>query len=243
VTPKSTAELCSRLTQGDVLILDGAFGTELERMRAISTSPIWSAEVIDTREELVSSIHKDYIFAGADIITTGTFRTTKRTLAKVGRAKDYEKLTLNAVRLARQAIDSSGQARTVWVAGSIAPLEDCYQPSLVPSDEECRKEHRIQAELLASAGVDLILCETFNSVHEGIAALEVSVPLGLPVFLSFTATATGELLSGEGFRDLTAAFGELKPDCLLVNCTPTQELRMALERLLAPLGIHRRRQP
>jgi S-methylmethionine-dependent homocysteine/selenocysteine methylase len=242
VAGKSTIELRKRLSQGDVLILDGAFGTELERMRAISTSPIWSAEVIDTREELVVSIHKDYIGAGADIITTGTFRTTKRTLAKVGRAREYEKLSRNAVALARQAIQSASPSKTVYIAGSIAPLEDCYLPSLVPPDAECRKEHRIQAEILASAGVDIILCETFNTVREGVAALEAAVPLGLPVFLSFTTTSTGNLLSGEDFQELQTALGDLNPDCLMINCTPTQTLHISLERLITywtgPIGAY-----
>jgi homocysteine S-methyltransferase len=235
-------KLLARLAEGDVIILDGALGTELERMRAISVSPIWSAEVIDTHEELLENIHKDYVDAGADIITAGTFRSTHRAFSKVGRQDEFERVTHKAVDIARKAIKESNTKKQVYIAGSIAPLEDCYSPNLVPSDEDCLKEHENQARVLAEAGVDLLLCETFNSIREGLTVLRGAQKQKLPVFLSFTCTPSGDLLSGESFTDLVQSFGDLYPDCLMVNCTPTHTLHIALKSLLiaweGPVGAY-----
>ncbi|MCD6118520.1 homocysteine S-methyltransferase family protein [bacterium] len=228
---KST-DILSRLRAGDVIIMDGAFGTELERMRAVSSSPIWSAEVLDNRESLVVSIHHDYILAGAEIITTGTFRTTRRALEKVGRKNDYERLTRIAASLAREAIAQAEVNHKVYVAGSIAPLEDCYSPDMVPSYNECRSEHRIQVELMANSGVDIILGETFNNVMECRALLEAAAPFDIPIFLGVTCTSSGELLNGESLRNLVDGIRGVEPDCMLINCTPTHTLHIALGQLI-----------
>ncbi len=232
----------ARLAAGEVLILDGAFGTELERMRAISNSPIWSAEILDKQPELVLTVHREYIQAGAEIITTGTFRTTRRALAKVGRAAEFEVLTGIAVGLAKQAAAEAQPVREIAVAGSIAPLEDCFSPELVPSQSECEDEHRAQARALANSGVDFLLAETFNSVRECAAVVAAAKETGLPVFLGVTCKPTGELLSGEQISGLVGALSGARPDCLLINCTPAEVLETALSQLAAefdgPIGAY-----
>ena len=239
---KTGAEILNRLADGDVVILDGAFGTELERMRAISNSPIWSAEILDKRQELVLSIHREYIRMGAEIITTGTFRTTKRALGKVGRADEYESLTRIAAKLAKETASEAGGEKGVAVAGSIAPLEDCFSPELVPPQDECLREHGLQAKLLEDAGVDLILAETFNSVRECVAVVEVSKETKLPVFLGVTCKPGGEMLSGERLSELASALKGMEPDCMLINCTPADELDTALAQLAiafnGPIGAY-----
>ncbi len=221
----------NRLKSGEILILDGALGTELERMSAISISPIWSAEAIDLRSELLLDIHKEYIWAGADIITCGTFRSTKRALAKVGLQNEAERLTRKAVEIARCAVREANPSRSIYIAGSMAPLEDCYSPNLVPTNEECEMEHEYQASLLAECGVDIILCETFNTVREGVIALRAAKKQGLPTFLSFTCKSSGDIMNGESFADLVEPFSNTRPDCLMVNCTPTTTLHASLTNL------------
>jgi homocysteine S-methyltransferase len=77
----------------------------------------------------------------------------------VGRAKE---LTARAVTLAREAAGD-----IAYVAGSQAPLEDCYSPSRVPDDAALAREHALMAKNLADAGVDLILVETQNTMQPG----------------------------------------------------------------------------
>src|SRR5262245_30418452 len=108
------------------MLLDGGTGTELLRRGYRTTLPLWSAGALLDRPDLVAAIHADYAKAGAEIVTANTFRTNVRALRKAGLEARAPELNRLAVKLAR---DSGAP----FVAGSIAPLEDCYRPDLVPS--------------------------------------------------------------------------------------------------------------
>ena len=113
-------------------ILDGAIGSELIRKGLTLPEYIWSADANINYSELVLQIHMDYIDAGADYITTNTFRTTPRTYLKTGinskKASEMAKNSLvRAVELAKKSA-----LPTTMIMGSIAPLEDCYRRDQFP---------------------------------------------------------------------------------------------------------------
>ncbi len=146
--PALTRSLAARLHQGPPLLLDGATGTELERRGQPCPLPLWSSHALLACPDLVEAIHSEYARAGAEIITANSFRTQRRTLergaSEYARLGDRDaELTALAVNLARSGAESGRSAR--WVAGSAAPLEDCYRPDLVPHDETLRAEHALHA--------------------------------------------------------------------------------------------------
>ena len=114
----SQPRLFERLRLGPPLLLDAAMGSDLDRRGLPTSLPLWSAVGLLERPDLVRLIHLENLLAGADIITTDTFRTTARTLGKAGldpaRARDLDAL---AVRLAVEARAEAGR-REVLVAGS-----------------------------------------------------------------------------------------------------------------------------
>ncbi|MBI4364987.1 MAG: homocysteine S-methyltransferase family protein [Candidatus Latescibacteria bacterium] len=223
--------LKSRLTRGELLLLDGALGTELARRGVPTPLPLWSAEALLDAPDTVRSIHEDYVRAGADILTTNTFRATPRALAKVGKASEAERLVERAVSLAREAAERSSGSREILVAGAIAPLEDCYRPDLAPDPALAEREHSEQAVRLARAGVDLILIETMNSIAEAKAALRGAKPAGLPVLVSFMCRTALEIWSGEPFPDALRAVEPFKPDAILVNCVAPPMVAACLEEM------------
>ena len=98
--------------------------------RRFATLPL-VAEALLTHPETVQHIHEDYIEAGAQIIITNTFRTTRRAFAKLDIAdKAQQAATILACHLVQQAIEHVKPEHEVYIAGSIAPLEDCYSPEL-----------------------------------------------------------------------------------------------------------------
>jgi S-methylmethionine-dependent homocysteine/selenocysteine methylase len=216
------------------ILLDGATGTELNR-RGIDTGlPMWSANalVTDTGVDALRQIHLDYLNAGARIITTNTFRTHRRVLVDTG--YDARDLTMGAVQVAREAIEQYG--KPAYIAGSIAPLEDCYLPNLVPPADECRAEHSERIHHLVEANVDLILIETMNCIREAVIAAKLAVITGTPVIVSFVCDKEGDILSGES---LTAAADILLPlgvAALGVNCGPAHTLAKPLAELRAAVG-------
>ena len=221
----------SRLRKGAPILLNAATGTELQRRGADTRLPLWSARALADAPDLVRAIHREEVAAGAEVVTANTFRTHRRTLAKGGLAERSRELTALAVRLAREASGAAG--RDVFVAGSVAPLEDCYRPDLVPEDSALEREHDEQAESLAAAGVDLLLLETHNTVRELIAAARAARTTGLPFAASMVTDGNGRLLSGEAIEDAVRELEPLDPDVLSINCVPAGKLGADLGRLSA----------
>ena len=197
-------------------------GTELEGRGVRAGLPLWSAWALIEAPETVLAIHRDEAAAGAEILTANTFRTHHRTLAKEKLESRSAELTRLAVSLAREAARAAG--RPVFVAGSLAPLEDCYRPDLTPPGEALEREHAMQAEALASSGVDLILVETQNTVRELSAATRWAKASGLPVIASMIGDGRGRLLSGESIEEAAAAVASLRLDALSINCVPAPDL-------------------
>lgn len=220
------ASITDSLKSGQVLLLDGATGTELSRRGVSIDRPEWSASALWEHAQLVSTIHQDYVASGADIITANTFRTHARNLRHTEYSGRSAELIRRAVELARQAAGPH-----VWVAGSQAPLEDCYCPELTPSDAELRREHREMSQNLASAGVDLILVETQNTIREALAATTSAVETGLPVLVSFVCNRQGRLLSGETVSAAAYAVAARAPAGILANCLPADVVPQVLREM------------
>ncbi len=232
------SRLLSRTTP---VLLDGAMGTELQRRGVGTGLPLWSANALMANPDIVRQIHADYIAAGADIITTNTFRTTRRTFMHAGIPDNSGALTRQAVDLAHRARTESARPE-VLIAGSIAPLEDCYRPDLVPPDADLRREHAELADRLAAAGVDLFLVETMNTVREAYAACEAARATGKEVVVSFICDRQGNLYGGEPLAYAIRTVASLDPTAFSINCVSPRFLRPAINVARAttnlPLAVY-----
>jgi S-methylmethionine-dependent homocysteine/selenocysteine methylase len=189
----------------------------------------------------VEAIHREYVEAGADIITTNTFRTHRRSLAAAGMGDRAEELTRLAFELAARARDEVGV--DVLIAGSMAPLEDCYHPERVPAEERLRAEHQDIAENLAKAGVDLLLLESMGTLEEIDAASRAARATGIPFIASAIPREDGELLGGQSLAEMVRLLEPRDPLALMVNCGDHRAVSAALGRLLAakpvvPVGAY-----
>lgn len=212
-----------------VLLIDGPMGTELGARGVALPAPGWSAAALDEAPEVVAAIHRDYAAAGALVHTANTFRTKRRTYPD-----RWRDLTARAVAIARQSVPT-GQA----VAGSVAPLEDCYSPWLSPPDPG--PEHAELAEALVDAGVDLLLCETFPHVGEGLAALDAAVATGVETWVAFTAGPSADLLSPAEIAAAGREAARRGASAVLVNCIPANIVLSYVEQLSdlpIPIGCY-----
>src|SRR6185503_1648762 len=122
------------LSRGGTFVLDGGTGSELRR-RGMALDPlVWSALAPLTHYELLRAIHSDYIAAGADVVTTSTFATTRFVLEAAGRGDDFAAVNARAVGAAREARDASG--RDVAIAGSISCLPPGFDVQAYPDENE-----------------------------------------------------------------------------------------------------------
>lgn len=216
-----------------VTILNGPTGTELIRRGFSLEGEAWSARAVEQAPDLLASIHADYARAGATVHTACTFRTQPRLFPD-----RFGALTSRAVELCRRAVPAGH-----LVAGSLAPIMDCYEPGAAPPDGVARDAHARMAGALADAGVDLIVCETFPSTREGLIACEAAIASGKPVWLSLTGGPEGTLMSPAELAFAGRAAAELGASAVLVNCVAAErsfDYVLALSQALAGAGYGRR---
>ena len=210
-----------------ITLLDGPLGTELNRRGVVTQLPSWSATSIESAPEVIEAIHADYADAGATVHTANTFRTKQRTVGN-----RWQIMTQRAIELTRRSVPANHQ-----VAGSIAPLEDCYRPDQSPGIEAL-PEHLAFAEQLAEAGVDLLLCETFPNPDEALAAVTAARLTKLETWLALTAGPDATLMSPEQMAITAKQAVDLGAAAILVNCTPAIDtLRFIVALSNAALGV------
>jgi S-methylmethionine-dependent homocysteine/selenocysteine methylase len=246
----SYAPIRAKLTHQDVVVLDGAIGTEILR-RDVT----WADHQLLKRPDVVRSIHADYLSAGADVLSTNTFQLTRRGFVQhfkdvehmrhVG-AQDLEtrwaELLAAGVRLAVEARAQAGLQENVAVAGVMTTLEWCFRPDLAPDLDQAYAEYLDVSRVFAAAGCDLLLIETVNSVGEAVAAARAARAVSLPYWIAFVPDQDGRLFSGETLAEAAAALAVLRPDALLVNCAPPEDVAVGLAELVrstsAPTGVY-----
>lgn len=224
--------------------LDGGTATELRRAGVSLTPPWWTTRALlsDARRTVLRTVHEEFLAAGAQVLTANTFRANLRSLTRAGlEDAGLAWMVHAAVGVALAARNRAGDAGTV-IAASMAPVEDCYRPDLVPADDELRTEHRWLATELSRAGVQLVLIETMNSEREARIALSEVLATGAKAWVSFVCDEDAKLLSGEPLGRVAAAVEADGASAVLVNCTPPRETEQCLRELRAacagPIGAY-----
>ena len=177
------AELEARVQRGDVVVLDGAMGTELERLGAPMHDAVWCGKALEDYPDLVREVHRSYIDAGADIITTNTYASARHSLEPGGLGDRVEEWNTLAVALAREARNATDSPRRVYVAGSVSTFGNFGRLS----PDELALGLREQARILAAQDVDFLLLETLGSNRDDIeAGVEAITDIGLPVWVAMS---------------------------------------------------------
>ncbi len=213
-----------------VVLMDGGMGQELRRRGIKGSNILWSAYALVTAPEVVSDIHRDYIKAGARIITTNTYSTIRRRLEDAAIGDSFERLNIAAGKLAMAAREDC--KAEVLIAGSLPPLQGSYRPDLVEDFATIEPFYREQAEILAPY-VDFFLCETMSSSTEARAAATGAASTGKPVWVSWTLHDGGSSLlrSGETISQAYAALKDVAVSGFLANCSSPESISAAMSEL------------
>ena len=214
-------------------VLDGGMGAELIARGIMPSNGLWSARALLDSPDAVMEVHSDYIKAGAEVITTNSYSTIPSYLAKAGMSERYEDLTDIAAKMARTAADSA--TTKIEVAGCLPPLSESYRHDLVPTDSEGLEVYKNLAIVLKPS-VDIYLCETMSCAREAATAAKAAraVDSEKPVWIAWTLDETpgGGLRSGESIEDAMAAVAPFSPDAYLFNCTATEAISVAIEKIV-----------
>ena len=238
--------LQERIDQGEVIILDGAMGTELEKRGVPMDSTAWSGAALATHPNIIREIHEDYIRAGADIIITNSFGTARHVLEPAGMGKQFRNLNARSVKLAQEARNNVAD-RPIFIAGSISTFEAHNDTGYRPSAEQAQANYREQAEILAEAGVDLIMMEMMLDIEQASYAVTAAVSTGLPVWVGFSCKVNehSAVISFHGERVFTSILEAILPlggSVMSIMHTLTEDtapaLRSLKEKWQGPIGAY-----
>ncbi len=207
----------------NILIFDGAMGTMLQSA-GLKTGGLPELYNL-THPEIVTKIHKAYVDAGADIITSNTFQASEFKL--VGAPYSVEEVISSGIKLAR----SSGAK---YVALDIGPLGQLMKPMGTMSFEDAYNAFARQVKVGAEAGADVVLIETMSDLLEVKAAvLAVRENSTLPVFVSMTYQNDGRTFVGCDPKTEAVALSSLGADAIGINCSlGPRELTPIAEEIL-----------
>ncbi|MCK8816876.1 homocysteine S-methyltransferase family protein [Natroniella sulfidigena] len=205
------SQLLERLKE-EVLILDGAMGTELQNKGLeVGNCP---EKLNLTHPDVLQEIHTSYVEAGSDIIQTNTFGANSIKLAKYGLSEELEEINTTAVKLAQEAATEN-----TLISASIGPTGKLFEPMGVLSFEEAYQVFAQQAEVLAAAGADLINIETMIDLQEAKAALiAVKENTSLPVICNLTYESGQRTVTGTDPASAITVLEAAGADIIGANC-------------------------
>ena len=185
--------LKSRLDAGEVILLDGATGTELQRRGATMDPAAWCGAATLEHDRLLTEIHADYIAAGAEVITANTFASSRIMLSGAGLGDRVEEINRRAVEAALRARDTAPGGDRVVVAGSLSHMVPVEQGTAIAVPDDPDKDAEAAAafdelaRILAGAGCELIILEMMYRPRRIRLALDAALATGLPVWFGLSA--------------------------------------------------------
>jgi S-methylmethionine-dependent homocysteine/selenocysteine methylase len=239
--------LQQRLDNNEVILIDGATGTELQRRGVPMDGLAWSATANLTHPDIVRSVHEDYIRAGADIIITNTFGTARHVLEPAGVGDKFREINLRAVELAKEARDRASGGRPVYIAGSLSTFFAGASMQRRPITEQAAANYRELADTLAEAGVDLIMTEMMQDTTHAPAAVSAAVATGLPAWVGISVEAAddGSVILARSHEPLSVGLDALLPlggaAVTIMHSFPDvtrPALKMVRERWPGPVGAY-----
>ena len=190
--------LDNKLSNKEVIVLDGATGSEIARLGAEMNSSAWCGVANKTHPDIVREVHEEYIRAGADVVTANTFSTSRHILASAGLADETVSINTRAVELAREAVHNVSPERPIAVAGSMSTMRAWIpgtvspDPRFLPTPEEEFNNYQEVAHTLAKSGVDLILMEMMSDIDRSSLAISAAMETGLPVWIGTSCTLSDD---------------------------------------------------
>jgi 5-methyltetrahydrofolate--homocysteine methyltransferase len=222
-----------------ILVKDGAYGTQIQARKLVEADYRGSLDLARdqkgnndllnlTRPDVVRSIAQNFADAGADILATNTFNSTRISQADYGAEHLVREINIEAAKIIRAVADADGKKR--WVAGALGPTNktlslspDVNDPGFREVDFDFVSDTYVeQIEALVEGGIDFVLIETVFDTLNAKAAIHAArrVDPDLPIMLSMTITdLSGRNLSGHSIESFWASVRHAKPVTIGLNCS------------------------
>jgi 5-methyltetrahydrofolate--homocysteine methyltransferase len=206
-----------RLNAGDVLVADGATGTNLQIMGLKAGTP--PEDLVMDNPEILLTLAERFVAAGSDIILTCTFGGTRLRMKDSKYVDRAPEVNIRAAELARKA---ASKRAGVLVAGSLGPTGALMVPYGPLTADEARATYAEQAKALAEGGVDLLLIETMFALEEATPAFEGARSVtDLPIVVSFSYDRGVRTMMGVKTTQVMKTYTDLGAVAIGANCGTT----------------------
>lgn len=224
-----------RLKRGPILC-DGAMGTLLDLYDFIDRPH----EIQNIKNpKTVERIHREYIDAGAEIIETNTFSANRFRLAQFHLEDRIKDINRAAVEIAHRAAGDS-----VYVAGSVGPTGKLLEPIGKIKLSQARAAFKEQIEILLEGGIDLLILETFVSLHELDEAIAAAKELTtIPIVAQKAFPEDGSILAGSFPLEVVEHLLNRGVDVVGANCTVGPQRMFSIIRTMYKDGVILSAQP
>ena len=221
-----------------IAFLDGGLGQEINnRSSQTNSHPLWSVQVMFDEPDIVVAAHKDFIAAGARVITTNNYTATLPRLTRHGYAEQFDAAHHLAFDLLNRAIDESADALQreidVNIAGCLPPIAASYVAEAALNYQDSYDQYTRLIDIQADH-VDVFLVETISNITEARAAAALK-DAGQKQFIGLTLAddLSNSLRSGETLEAAIDVLGGDGVDAICVNCSFPEAIDAALPILNA----------
>jgi 5-methyltetrahydrofolate--homocysteine methyltransferase len=208
-----------RLNNGEILVADGATGSNLQKMGLKPGKP--PEDLIIDDPDILLKLESAFVEAGSDIILTCTFGGTRMRMKDSQYQDRAPEVNIRAAELARKA---ASKRTDVLVAGSMGPVGALLKPYGTLDEADVRATFAEQAKALTEGGVDLLLIETMFAFEETNAAFEgAKSATDLPIVVSFSYDRGTRTMMGIKPKDVIKRYSEMGAIVVGANCGTTLE--------------------
>ena len=222
-----------------IKLLDGSMSFPMEQLGYNLKNKLWTGMALISDPDIIKNIHKDYINAGADYISTSTYQVSYDRLQNMGyQSSEIKKVFQKSVDLVKEAIKESGSKKEIKIVGSFGPFAS-YDPKASEyvgkynsTDDDIKNFHLNNINIIEETDLDIILYETIPCLREIKVLSKVLSQTNKEIWISITCNENIEFRDGSSFKEACKIISQIEQITTLgINCFSPLLVEKALKEL------------
>ena len=222
-----------------IKLLDGSMSFPMEQLGYNLKNKLWTGMALISDPDIIKNIHKDYINAGADYISTSTYQVSYNRLQNMGyQSSEIKKVFQKSVDLVKEAIKESESKKEIKIVGSFGPFAS-YDPNASEyvgkynsTDDEIKNFHLNNINIIEETDLDIILYETIPCLREIKILSKILSQTNKEIWISITCNENIEFRDGSSFKEACKIISQIEQITTLgINCFSPLLVEKALKEL------------
>jgi len=222
-----------------IKLLDGSMSFPMEQLGYNLKNKLWTGMALISDPDIIKNIHKDYINAGADYISTSTYQVSYDRLQNMGyQSSEIKKVFQKSVDIVKEAIKESRSKKEIKIVGSFGPFAS-YDPNASEyvgkynsTDDEIKNFHLNNINIIEETDLDIILYETIPCLREIKILSKILSQTNKEIWISITCNENIEFRDGSSFKEACKIISQIEQITTMgINCFSPLLVEKALKKL------------